>query len=115
MTVHPRQQTEGNKLQLTAKVELISFENEKDSWDLDEAEKLAAAAAKKEDGNAKFKAGDIARAMRRYEAAKACLASDYKMDEKQKEECKAGLDEGPLSFCIPTFSFIWRIPIRGKY
>ena len=22
-------------------------------------------------------------------------------------------DEGILSFCIPTFSFIWRIPIRG--
>jgi tetratricopeptide (TPR) repeat protein len=70
-------------------VELLSFENEKDCWDLDEDEKLAVAAAKKEDGNAKFKAGDIARAVRRYEAAKACLASDYKMDEKQKEACKA--------------------------
>jgi FKBP-type peptidyl-prolyl cis-trans isomerase 2 len=82
-------ETEGNKLQLTAKIELLSFENEKDCWDLSEEEKLSVAASKKEDGNAKFKAGDIARAMRRYEAAKACLASDYKMDDKQKEQCKA--------------------------
>jgi hypothetical protein len=28
---------------------------------------------------------------------------------------KAGLDEGLLSFCLPSFSFIWRIPIDATH
>ena len=28
---------------------------------------------------------------------------------------QAGLDEGPLSFCLPQFSLLWRIPIRGTH
>jgi hypothetical protein len=27
----------------------------------------------------------------------------------------AGLDEGLLSFCLPQFSFLWRIPTRGTH
>eukprot|EP01052_Picozoa_sp_SAG31_P027468 SAG31_NODE_2575_length_5453_cov_7.045013_7_plen_219_part_00 len=80
---------EGEEGPLTGELQLVSFENEKDSWDLEEPEKLAVAEAKKEAGNVKLKAGDLDRALRRYEAAKTVLASDYKMDDEQKEKCKA--------------------------
>jgi hypothetical protein len=30
-------------------------------------------------------------------------------------QAKACSDEVFLSFCLPQFSFIWRIPIRGPY
>ena len=72
-----------------AEIELVEFENEKDSWDLSEDEKLETADKKKQQGNQKLKAGDLARAMRRYESAKSVLASDYKMDDDQKEKAKA--------------------------
>jgi ankyrin repeat protein len=29
--------------------------------------------------------------------------------------CTASLDEGLLSFCLPQFSFLWRIPVRGTH
>ena len=72
-----------------AEIELVEFENEKDSWDLNEEEKLAAAEAKKVKGNEKAKAKDWARAIRRYESAKTALASDHKMSDEQKEQAKA--------------------------
>ena len=72
-----------------AEIELLEFENEKDSWDLSEDDKLETADKKKQQGNQKLKAGDLARAMRRYESAKSVLASDYKMDDDQKEKAKA--------------------------
>ena len=41
-------------------------------------------------------------------------AAGAELAEELRRACElAGLDEGLLSFCIPTFSFIWRIPIRG--
>ncbi|KAJ8428476.1 hypothetical protein Cgig2_029929 [Carnegiea gigantea] len=48
-------------------VELVSFEKEKESWDMNTQEKIEAAAKKKEEGNALFKAGKYARASKRYE------------------------------------------------
>ena len=74
---------------LLCDLELVSFTNEKDSWDLKEDEKLDAAEVKKANGNQKAKSQDWGRALRRYEAAKTILASDYKMDDEQKEKCKA--------------------------
>lgn len=43
----------------------------KEAWDMDPAEKLAAAAARKDSGNAMFKAGKNALAIKKY---KACTA-----------------------------------------
>lgn len=40
---------------------------DKESWDMDTAEKIEAAGKKKEEGNALFKAGKYLRASRRYE------------------------------------------------
>ena len=42
----------------------------KDSWELDTKEKLAAAAAKKDSGNEKFKAGKTAMAIKKYKVRK---------------------------------------------
>lgn len=48
-------------------VELVSFEKEKESWDMNTEEKIEAAGKKKEQGNTLFKAGKYARASKRYE------------------------------------------------
>ncbi|KAK4492181.1 hypothetical protein RD792_002979 [Penstemon davidsonii] len=48
-------------------VELISFDKEKESWDMNTEEKIEAAGKKKEEGNALFKAGKYVRASKRYE------------------------------------------------
>ncbi|KAI3833807.1 hypothetical protein MKX03_011372, partial [Papaver bracteatum] len=48
-------------------VELVSFVKDKESWDMDNGEKIVAAGRKKEEGNALFKAGKYARASKRYE------------------------------------------------
>ena len=37
----------------------------------------------------------------------------FKGKDKGSVFLGAGLDEGLSSFGIPTFSFLWRIPIRG--
>ncbi|RWR95038.1 Peptidyl-prolyl cis-trans isomerase [Cinnamomum micranthum f. kanehirae] len=47
-------------------VELVSFEKDKESWDMNNAEKIEAA-GKKEEGNASFKVGKYARASKKYE------------------------------------------------
>lgn len=48
-------------------VDLVSFEKEKESWDMSTQEKIEAAGKKKEEGNVLFKAGKYARASKRYE------------------------------------------------
>ncbi|KAI3989396.1 hypothetical protein MKX01_012942, partial [Papaver californicum] len=48
-------------------VELVSFVKDKESWDMDNNEKIVAAGRKKEEGNALFKDGKYARASKRYE------------------------------------------------
>ncbi|XP_028759704.1 70 kDa peptidyl-prolyl isomerase isoform X2 [Neltuma alba] len=63
-------------------VELISFEKEKESWELNTTEKIDAAGRKKEEGNVYFKAGKYDRASKRYKKAMsaACMLKlkDYK-------------------------------------
>lgn len=61
-------------------IELVSFDKEKESWDMSTDEKIEAAGKKKEEGNVLFKAGKYARASKRYEKvsfAKNCLAFIY--------------------------------------
>lgn len=48
-------------------VTCLSSLQEKESWDMNTAEKIEAAGKKKEEGNALFKAGKYARASKRYE------------------------------------------------
>lgn len=50
-------------------VELVSFEKCKDKWEMDPAEKAAAAAARKDKGNAAYKVANLGRAVRQWTAA----------------------------------------------
>ncbi|TKY66190.1 Peptidyl-prolyl cis-trans isomerase FKBP62 [Spatholobus suberectus] len=69
-------------------VELVSFEKEKESWDLNTQEKLEAAGKKKEEGNVLFKAGKYARASKRYEKAVKCIEYDSSFGEEEKKQAK---------------------------
>ncbi|KAK0590068.1 hypothetical protein LWI29_022313 [Acer saccharum] len=70
-------------------VELVSFEKEKESWDMSTPEKIEAAGKKKEDGNALFKAGKYARAAKRYEKAVKYIEYDSSFGEEEKKQAKA--------------------------
>ncbi|KAJ4731898.1 Peptidylprolyl isomerase [Rhynchospora pubera] len=70
-------------------VELVSFEKEKESWDMKTEEKIEAAGKKKEEGNALFKAGNIARASKRYEKAANYIEYDSSFSEEEKKQVKA--------------------------
>ncbi|WVZ75369.1 hypothetical protein U9M48_023427 [Paspalum notatum var. saurae] len=70
-------------------VELVSFDKEKDSWDLkNNAEKIEAAAKKKDEGNVWFKAGKFARASKRYEKALSFVEYDSSFSEEEKQLSK---------------------------
>lgn len=70
-------------------VELVSFDKEKDSWDLkDNAEKIQAAAKKKDEGNVWFKVGKYARASKRYEKALSFVEYDSSFSEEEKQLSK---------------------------
>ncbi|KAK3182799.1 hypothetical protein Dsin_030085 [Dipteronia sinensis] len=70
-------------------VELVSFEKEKESWDMNTPEKIEAAYKKKEEGNALFKAGKYARAAKRYEKAVKYIEYDSAFGEEEKKQAKA--------------------------
>lgn len=69
-------------------VELVSFEKEKESWDMNTPEKIEAAGKKKEEGNVLFKAGKYARASRRYEKAVKYIEYDSSFSEEEKKQAK---------------------------
>ncbi|KAL5665412.1 hypothetical protein ACJX0J_025520, partial [Zea mays] len=70
-------------------MELVSFDKEKDSWDLKNvAEKIEAAAKKKEEGNVWFKIGKYARASKRYEKALSFVEYDSSFTEEEKQLSK---------------------------
>ncbi|OQU84951.1 hypothetical protein SORBI_3004G147800 [Sorghum bicolor] len=70
-------------------MELVSFDKEKDSWDLKNiAEKIEAAAKKKEEGNVWFKVGKYARASKRYEKALSFIEYDSSFSEEEKQLSK---------------------------
>ncbi|KAK9757208.1 hypothetical protein RND81_01G148200 [Saponaria officinalis] len=74
---------------LTYEVELVSFEKEKESWDMSTPEKIEAAGKKKEEGNALFKAGKYVRASKRYEKAVKYIEYDTSFSDEEKKQCKA--------------------------
>lgn len=70
-------------------VELVSFVKEKESWDMNTAEKIEAAAKKKEEGNSLFKLGKYARASKRYEKGAKFIDYDSSFSEEEKKQSKA--------------------------
>lgn len=69
-------------------VELVSFVKDKESWDLNNSEKIEAAGTKKEEGNALFKLGKYARASKRYEKAAKFIEYDTSFSEDEKKQSK---------------------------
>ncbi|WJX76110.1 70 kDa peptidyl-prolyl isomerase [Trifolium repens] len=69
-------------------VELVAFDKEKESWDMNTEEKIEAAAKKKEEGNVLFKAGKYARASKRYEKAVKYIEYDSSFSEEEKKLSK---------------------------
>ncbi|XP_057808471.1 peptidyl-prolyl cis-trans isomerase FKBP62-like [Salvia miltiorrhiza] len=74
---------------LCYEIELVSFDKEKESWDMNTAEKIEAAGKKKEEGNTLFKAGKYARASKRYEKAAKFIEYDTSFTEEEKKQSKA--------------------------
>lgn len=70
-------------------VELVSFDKERESWDMNNEEKIEAAGKKKEEGNALFKAGKYVRASKRYEKAAKFIEYDSSFSEDEKKQAKA--------------------------
>lgn len=73
---------------LIYEVELVEFEKEKESWEMETPEKIEAAGKKKEDGNALYKTGKYIRAAKRYEKAVKFIDYDSSFSEEQKKEAK---------------------------
>ncbi|CAD6264801.1 unnamed protein product [Miscanthus lutarioriparius] len=69
-------------------VELVSFVKDKESWDLNNEEKIEAAGKKKEEGNALFKLGKYARASKRYEKAAKYIEHESSFSEDEKKQSK---------------------------
>ncbi|XP_021749621.1 peptidyl-prolyl cis-trans isomerase FKBP62-like [Chenopodium quinoa] len=69
-------------------VELVSFEKDKESWDMNTEEKIEAAGKKKEEGNALFKAGKYVRASKRYEKAVKFIEYDNAFSDEEKKLTK---------------------------
>ncbi|KAJ8484099.1 hypothetical protein OPV22_016584 [Ensete ventricosum] len=69
-------------------IELVSFVKEKESWDLNTAEKIEAAGKKKEEGNALFKLGKHAKASERYEKAAKYIEYDSSFSDEEKKQSK---------------------------
>ncbi|GMH30961.1 hypothetical protein Nepgr_032804 [Nepenthes gracilis] len=70
-------------------IELVSFEKEKESWDMNTQEKIEAASKKKEEGNALFKAGKQTRASKRYEKAAKYIEYDSSFSDEEKKQARA--------------------------
>ncbi|XP_011024591.1 PREDICTED: peptidyl-prolyl cis-trans isomerase FKBP62-like isoform X2 [Populus euphratica] len=70
-------------------IELVSFDKEKESWDMNTDEKIEAAGKKKEEGNLLFKAGKYAKASKRYEKAVKYIEYDSSFSEEEKKQAKA--------------------------
>ena len=78
---------EGARLRVTAF--LVDFRPDPNPWDLAAPAKLAASAAKRDMGNACFKAGDHARAVRRYTTALLHANCDSEFDDAQRAAARA--------------------------
>nr|XP_010926682.1 70 kDa peptidyl-prolyl isomerase [Elaeis guineensis] len=73
---------------VTYEVELVSFVKEKESWDMNNAEKIEAAGKKKQEGNAVFKVGKYIRASKRYEKGAKFIEYDSSFSDEEKRQSK---------------------------
>ncbi|KAI5058641.1 hypothetical protein GOP47_0026811 [Adiantum capillus-veneris] len=73
---------------LTYEVELVEFQKEKESWDMNTEEKIEAAGKKKEDGNLLFKAGKYERASKKYDKAAKFIEYDSSFSDEEKKQAK---------------------------
>ncbi|XP_023748652.1 70 kDa peptidyl-prolyl isomerase [Lactuca sativa] len=69
-------------------IELISFEKEKDTWELSTQEKIETSGRKKEEGNTLFKRQKYERASKRYEKALSFVEYDSTFSDDEKQESK---------------------------
>ncbi|KAF7837062.1 70 kDa peptidyl-prolyl isomerase-like [Senna tora] len=69
-------------------VELLSFEKEKETWELNTPEKIEAAGKKKEEGNAYFKAGKYERASKRYKKAMRYIEFESNFNDEEEQQTK---------------------------
>lgn len=69
-------------------VELVSFENSKESWSMSADEKITACQELKDAGNALFKAGKNDRALKRYKKAVELVEYDSNFSDDQKASAK---------------------------
>ncbi|GLC35269.1 hypothetical protein PLESTB_000582700 [Pleodorina starrii] len=65
-------------------VELVQFENSKESWEMSDAEKVEAARQRKDKGNAYYKAGKLAKAQSMWERAVSLVQYDKSFPEEAK-------------------------------
>ncbi|KAG1681124.1 hypothetical protein FOA52_015566 [Chlamydomonas sp. UWO 241] len=69
---------------VTYDVTLTSFESGKDTWDMSDADKVAAASGAKDRGNAAFKAGNLECAARCYDKATSAISYDKTFPDNVK-------------------------------
>lgn len=69
---------------LEYEVTLLSLDNPKDTWELSHAEQVEVAARRKERGNASWKAGRVARAVRQWTSAEEGIKYDKEFDADAK-------------------------------
>lgn len=74
---------------LVYQVTLINLENAKGTWEMSTAEKLQAAASRKERGNGYWKEGRVARAVRQWKQAEEVVQYDDGFEPSEKAEAKA--------------------------
>ena len=74
---------------LEYEVTLLSFDNPKDTWELSHAEQVEVAARRKERGNASWKAGRVARAIRQWTSAEEGIKYDKEFDADAKAAARA--------------------------
>jgi FK506-binding protein 4/5 len=73
---------------VTYELELLDFQKAKDTWEMDAGEKVAAGVAAKDKGNAAFKAGALARAVRLWTRAQQAVEYEDAFDAAQKAAAK---------------------------
>eukprot|EP00002_Diphylleia_rotans_P031986 TRINITY_DN6674_c0_g1_i1.p1 TRINITY_DN6674_c0_g1~~TRINITY_DN6674_c0_g1_i1.p1 ORF type:complete len:288 (-),score=95.41 TRINITY_DN6674_c0_g1_i1:38-901(-) len=72
---------------LSFEVELLHFEeSEKEEWEMTAVEKVESAAKLREEGNALFRSGEVARATQKYDKAAKRLEGTYDLDEEQEKQ-----------------------------
>jgi FK506-binding protein 4/5 len=69
-------------------VELVDMQNAKESWEMQDAEKVEAAAARKEKGNTYFKAGRMQQAIAAWDKAVGFIAYDKTFPDEVKTKVK---------------------------